>query len=107
MRSPAQWLLGLLLLGAGLQLRGAEGPVAWWRFDDQTALDSASGVTNALEGNYKFMPGGVRGGCLRFDGFTTLVRGEAARVPDLSKGFTFQGWVVLAVYLWNWTFIIV
>ena len=66
-------------------------------------MDSASGVTNAIEGNYKFMPEGVRGGCLRFDGFTTLVRGKAAKVPNLSRGFTLEAWVAMAAYSWNWT----
>ena len=81
----------------------AEGPVAWWKLDGPAAVDSASGVTNAIEGNFKFLPEGVRGGCLRFDGFTTLVKREAAQVPDLAKGFTFQTWVALATYSWNWT----
>lgn len=109
-------LAGLAASLATLSLCGVEptntdtmlrsGPIAWWRFDDQTAVDSAAGVTNAIEGNSRFMPGGVRGGCLRFDGFTTLVRSEAAKVPDLSKGFTFQAWAALATYSWNWTPII-
>ena len=97
------WISCLLFLAAGAQAPAAEGPVAWWTFDGQTAVDAVSGKTNALEGNYKFMPEGVRGGCLRFDGFTTLVRREAAQVPKLAHGFTFQGWVALAAYPWNWT----
>ena len=94
---------GLFLLSAGLSAHAAETPVAWWKFDDKTATDSAAGVASVIEGNHKFMPEGVRGDCLRFDGFTTLVRQEAAKVPDLGKGFTFQGWVAMAAYPWNWT----
>ena len=94
---------GLFLLSAGLSAHAAETPVAWWKFDDKTATDSAAGVASVIEGNHKFMPEGVRGECLRFDGFTTLVRQEAAKVPDLGKGFTFQGWVAMAAYPWNWT----
>jgi hypothetical protein len=60
-------------------------------------------VTDTIEGNHKFMPEGVRGDCLRFDGFTTLVRRKAAKVPDLTRGFTLQAWVALAAYSWNWT----
>ena len=93
----------LLLLAAGTQAHAADGLVAWWRFDDQTAMDSAGGVADVIEGNHKFMPAGVRGDSLRFDGFTTLVRRNAAKVPDLSKGFTLQGWIALAAYSWNWT----
>jgi hypothetical protein len=94
---------GLFLLSAGLSAHAAETPVAWWKFDDKTATDSAAGAASVIEGNHKFMPEGVRGECLRFDGFTTLVRQEAAKVPDLGKGFTFQGWVAMAAYPWNWT----
>lgn len=96
----------LLLVAVGTPVPAAEGPVAWWKFDGPEAVDSVGGVTNAIEGNYRFMPEGVRGSCLRFDGFTTLVKQEAAKVPDLTKGFTLQGWVALAAYSWNWTSII-
>ena len=103
MPRPMRWLSCLFLLAAETQAPALEGSVAWWKFDGPTAVDSASGVTNAIEGNYRFMPEGVRGDCLRFDGFTTLVRCEAAKVPDLTRGFTVQGWVALAAYSWNWT----
>lgn len=94
---------GLLLLALATRVPATDGPVAWWKFDGPAAVDSVSGVTDVIEGNSKFMPAGVRGGCLRFDGFTTLVRREAAKVPDLTKGFTLQGWVALAAFSWNWT----
>ena len=32
-----------------------------------------------------------------------LVRREAAKVPNLSRGFTLQAWVAMAAYPWNWT----
>ena len=102
-RSPILWLSCLLFPTVAAQAPASEGPVAWWKFDDPTALDSAGGVTDAIEGNHKFMPEGVRGGCLRLDGFTTLVRRKAAKVPDLTRGFTLQAWVALAAYSWNWT----
>jgi hypothetical protein len=103
MPGPIRWVSCLFLLAAGTPAPAPEGPVAWWKFDGQAAVDSAGGVTNAIEGNYRFMPEGVRGDCLRFDGFTTLVRHEAAKVPDLAREFTFQAWVALAAYSWNWT----
>ena len=62
---------GLLLLSAGSPAMAAGEPVAHWKFDNRSALDSASGMTDGLDGNFKFMAEGVRGGCLRFDGFTT------------------------------------
>ena len=94
---------GLILLVLAARVPAADSPVAWWQFDGPAAVDSVSGVTDVIEGHSKFMPAGVRGGCLRFDGFTTAVRREAAKAPDLSKGFTLQGWVALAAYSWNWT----
>jgi hypothetical protein len=93
----------LFLLAMASPATATEGPVAWWKFDGPAAVDAAGGVTDAIEGNSKFMAQGVRGGCLRFDGFTTLVRREAAKAPELPRGFTFQGWVALAAYPWNWT----
>ncbi len=101
--APRQRAIWLLLLASAAPAQATEGPVAWWNFDGPAAVDSAGGVTDAIEGNSKFMPAGVRGGCLRFDGFTTLVRREVAKAPDLGRGFTFQGWVALAAYPWNWT----
>lgn len=94
---------GLVLFSAGSLAPATEGPVAWWKFDGPAAVDAVSGVSDGIEGNFKFMPEGVRGGCLRFDGFTTVVRRAAAKAPDLTHGFTVQGWVALAAYPWNWT----
>ncbi|MEI8372773.1 MAG: LamG domain-containing protein [Planctomycetota bacterium] len=98
--------MGLLVLSAGSRLQATEGPVASWTFDEKTAFDSVGKITDSIEGNHKFLPEGVRGNCLRFDGFTTLVRRPSGKVPDLSRGFTLQGWVALAAYSWNWTPII-
>jgi len=95
---------GLLWLGGSApQATATDKPVACWNFDDQSALDSASGITDSIEGNFKFLPEGVRGRCLRCDGFTTLLRRKADQVPELHHGFTVQGWVALAAYSWNWT----
>ena len=76
--------------------------VAWWSFDG-TSLDKASRIKDEIYGNYKFMPQGAQGGCLRFDGFTTLVQRKAEKVPELSNAFTFSGWVAVGAYPWNWT----
>jgi len=76
--------------------------VAWWSFDD-TSQDKVSGIKDGIYGNYKFMSEGVDGGCLRFDGFTTLVQREAQKSPRLSNAFTLSGWVAIGAYPWNWT----
>ena len=95
---------GLLLFPAIMaQAQAADKPVARWSFDAQSPLDSASDITDTLEGHSKFLPEGVLGGCLRFDGFTTLLRRKADQAPLLPHGFTLQAWVALAAYSWNWT----
>lgn len=103
MTGPRCFICCLLLAVAKTGVGATEAPVAWWTFDGSNVVDSAGGVTDAVEGNYRFMPGGVAGGCLRFDGFTTLVRRKAAQAPKLSRGFTIESWVALAAYSWNWT----
>jgi hypothetical protein len=49
------------------------------------------------------MPHGVNGQCLRFDGFTTLVRRESLKAPRLTTDFTFSAWVAIGAYPWNWS----
>ncbi len=81
----------------------SEGLVAWWPFDDETAIDHVSRTRDRILGTGKFMPQGVENGCLRFDGFTTLVQRKAEAVPKLSSNLTFSVWVALGAYPWNWT----
>ncbi|MCF7674088.1 MAG: LamG domain-containing protein [Akkermansiaceae bacterium] len=76
---------------------------AWWSFDEGTAREQVSRTEDELSGNFKFMERGVRGQCLRFDGFTTLVRREAARAPRLAGAVTFSAWVAMGAYPWNWS----
>ena len=85
------------------EARGGEGSVARLQFDDRTAADSARGVTHAIEGNHKFMPEGVHEECPRFDGFAASVKCQASRVSALSASNSFECWVALAAYSWNWT----
>jgi hypothetical protein len=89
-RSPGRRLGFLLFLPVVIGASASEAPVARWKFDYGTAADAAGGVKDAIKGNCRFMPEGVPMGCLRFDGFTTLVRCEAVKVPDLTRGFTVQ-----------------
>lgn len=99
-------IAGALSVASCIPVFATQEPVAWWTFDGSTTNDTSGGSTNGIEGHFKFMPQGVRGGCLRFDGFTTAVRQEASKVPNLERGFTLQGWVALAAYPWNWSPII-
>jgi Concanavalin A-like lectin/glucanases superfamily len=92
-----------LLFFPFLSVFASEEPVAWWTFDSPVVRNEITRGTNQIEGNFKFVDKGVRGGCLRFDGFTTAVRQEASKVPNLQNGFTLQGWIALAAYPWNWS----
>jgi hypothetical protein len=103
---------GFLVLALGLilfifELSGlaqSGGVVAWWKLDkviDGKVLDSASGVEDALNGNYKLVPG-VLGEALKFDGFTTVIKRKAELAPKLTGDFSLQAWVALAEYPWNW-----
>ncbi len=75
---------------------------ARWSFDNNS-LEKVRATKDEIQGNYKFMPGGVRGACLRFDGFTTCVVRKAQGAPRLSDSFTFSAWVAIGAYPWNRT----
>jgi hypothetical protein len=47
---------------------------------------------DTFEGNFKYEPG-VSGTCGRFDGLTTRIIRTYIKVPDLTDGFTFEGWI--------------
>jgi hypothetical protein len=107
-----QWILvpalmTVLIGGAVLVSRGADvrpGAAAWWTFDDVingSVTDQASGIHDEIRGNFQLV-GGVVGGAIRFDGFTTCVTRRAAAAPRLADTFTMEAWVALAAYPWNW-----
>jgi beta-fructofuranosidase len=80
------------------------GLVAWWRFDEgegKAAIDSVSGKEDAIERNFRHLPG-VSGTAVKFDGFTTRVVRKAGDAPHLKDGFTIEAWVVPQAYPWNW-----
>jgi len=74
-------------------------PVARWAFDDgaaaRSALDAATGVRDAIEGHFKFVPG-ISGTGLRFDGYTTCVIRKGNKAPRLGEAFTIEAWVAPA-----------
>jgi hypothetical protein len=99
----------LLILVIGSFLQGDDSPrdlpdrdlAAQWSFDRGSAFDDVSRVEDDISGNFKSMSRGVRGQCLRFDGFTTLVRRHAEQGPKLSGAVTFSAWVAVGAYPWN------
>ena len=114
-------LLVVSLLSAVLGLaQAADGPVAWWTFDERpardssskendaqaavsggptTVLDRASGARDLIHGHLRRVPG-VAGDALLFDGFTTRVVRPAASVPPLTRGWTVEAWIAPQEYSW-------
>jgi hypothetical protein len=91
-----------LILTAGVA--AAEGPVAWWTFDSAVeglVTDRAAKRDDRVEGNHKLI-GGVVGGALLFDGFTTVIDRPAADAPNMSGDFSIEAWVAQGAYPWNW-----
>ncbi len=78
--------------------------VASWKFDREDyrrVTDPIGGIRDSICGNFKIVAG-VEGRGLKFDGFTTLIRRGAERVPKIPGSFTFEAWVAAATYPWNW-----
>ncbi len=78
--------------------------VAAWKFDREEArrvADPATGIRDSICGNFKFV-NGVEGRALKFDGFTTMIRRGAERVPKIQGSFSLEAWVAAATYPWNW-----
>ena len=80
--------------------------VARWAFDAErtevrSTTDVASGVQDAVEGHFKFVPG-ISGTGLKFDGYTTRVIRKRNKAPRLGEAFTIEAWVAPAALPWNW-----
>lgn len=97
--------LGLILFVFELSgLAQSDSLLAWWKMDRVSkgkVIDSISWIEDAVDGNYKLVPG-VLGQALKFDGFTTVIKRKADLSPKLRGDFTLQAWVALAEYPWNW-----
>lgn len=109
------WGLALLLSGlsawaAGQERTGAgDGPLAWWTFDGVEkgrVRDNASGARDELGGNFRVVRG-VAGRAVKFDGYSTVVKREAAAAPRISAGLTVEAWVAVAAYPWNFCPVVV
>ena len=105
MRGPV-WVCALALALLAGPAAGSPPQAARWAFDDEaaarSALDAASGVRDAIRGNFRFVPG-VSGTGLRFDGYTTRVVRKGDKAPRLGEAFTVEAWVAPAALPWNWS----
>ena len=83
----------------------AQEPVAWWDFekiqDGQTG-GKISGRMDKIQGNFWSVTG-VRGNCLKLDGYTTFVERSAKETPVIDGDFSVEAWVAPQTYPWNWT----
>jgi len=96
-------IIAILLSAYGLSYADIE-PIACWDFERQingSTVESISRQTDRVTGNYKYVEG-VRGKALRFDGFTTQVVRKADEAPKLGESFSFETWVAIGAYPWNW-----
>ncbi|MFP4057419.1 MAG: LamG-like jellyroll fold domain-containing protein [Candidatus Brocadiia bacterium] len=90
-RSHALMNLQAVVLRSGQWEKGLQ---AWWPFSEGSGtetLEMVSGQPTPVR--FARWTRGVGEGALRFNGFSSQVTLEAARVPDLSEGFTIEAWV--------------
>jgi len=115
----------ILLLFLNLSFAGPDDLLFWWSFDDQARemknMDAKEDVNSIREsiqdhqyrilGLTQYAPG-VKNDALRFDGFSSLVKG----VPEFTSGdeeefefpreISIEAWISLGAYPWNWAPII-
>lgn len=82
----------------------AEGPVAWWKFDqaqDGKVVESIGGAEDTVVGFFKMVEG-VSGSALQLDGLSCYIVRESAKAPRISGAFSVEAWVALGAYPLNW-----
>lgn len=81
----------------------ADATLALWHFEsvaDGLVMDAVTHREDHVEGSLELTRGAV-GQALLFDGFTTVVRREAAKAPRLQGAFSVDAWVAQGAYPWN------
>ncbi|MEN9470079.1 MAG: hypothetical protein RL630_1812, partial [Verrucomicrobiota bacterium] len=91
----------------------AEQPAAWWSFDQLLGTEpNSKGTTetvtkvNDLVTGFPTSTEGVSGNALKLDGLATHLIRKADKAPKLGEAFSFEGWVALQEYPWNWSAIV-
>lgn len=101
--------LALALLAAPvISFAETNGVVAAWHFDEgsgRTTTESVSGKQDPFVG-YLMFDQGVRGGGLKFDGFTSRLSRPAKDLPKFGPALTVEAWVAPQEYSWAWTGIV-
>ncbi|MFA5817566.1 MAG: LamG domain-containing protein, partial [Bacteroidales bacterium] len=88
----------------------------WWNFDDSLKTAHAEINSSVPYGNYqtggltKYVPG-VKGTAIKFDGFSSYIDvipvkltngSDESRLFNLPRKISFEAWVSLGAYPWNW-----
>ena len=104
-------ILALCALASSSFLQ-AEEPAAWWSFSGEgdqflprIGFDSAGKIDDEAKGSFG-RADGVVGNAVILDGFTTRVTRPADKVAPLGDAFSFEGWIALQEYPWNWAAIL-
>ncbi|NBR49244.1 LamG domain-containing protein [bacterium] len=109
----------LLSLGALLPLALAQTspppqkPAAVWSFEQLLGGDPNSklvheptaGVHDPIAG-FPTLADGVVGNALKLDGLSTRLTRPTDKAPVLGDAFSFEGWIALQEYPWNWAAIV-
>lgn len=99
----------IMLLAAAICAEGRERHLAaYWSFDeiqDGKATDAVREMEDEIAGNF-WTADGVKGKCLKLDGYTTHLVRQAGEAPRIGGDFTIEAWVAPQTYPWNWTGIV-
>lgn len=109
----------LLSLGALLPLALAQTApppqktAAVWSFEQllggdpnsRLVLEPTAGVHDPVAG-FSTLAEGVVGNALKLDGLSTRLTRPADKAPVLGDAFSFEGWIALQEYPWNWAAIV-
>jgi len=96
--------LMMILASLSLPVFAADGPVAWWKFDqakEDKVLESVGGGEDVVTGFFKLVKG-VSGSAITFDGLSCYIALESAKAPKISGAFSVEAWVALGAYPLNW-----
>jgi hypothetical protein len=83
-------------------------PLAYWDFDEidnKHIRESISGIMDEIRGNF-WIAEGVKGSCLKLDGYTTHLSRSPESIPEIDENLTIEAWVAPQTYPWNWTGIV-
>ena len=82
----------------------SQNAVAKWSFNESVGVitrNSSGNADDKINGFFKRVPG-VSGNALRFDGDSTSVIEPGKTLPEESKAFSIDAWIVVNTYPWNW-----